>query len=151
MTAKELRKKRLALGISVVKFAKLVGVSRETVTKWEAESQPLLPRNIKLVEMAFERVKNTQSAKESILSKAQEIQTKIESEGYANDKSPNLTNEQMSMALMSTASTSSASLELLCEVLSIVANTPLAQVKERARSITQDKGLKLSYVLEVMI
>lgn len=151
MTPKELRKKRQALGISVVKLAEMIGVSREAVTKWEGDTKPLLPRNAKLVEMAFERVKNTQAAKESILSSAQEIQSQIEAEGYTNQSSPNLTNQQMSMALMSTASTSSASLELLCEVLSIVAKTPLAQVKERARSITQDKGLKLSYVLEVLI
>jgi predicted transcriptional regulator len=150
MTPKELRKNRQALGLTVVKLAEMIGVSRESITKWESDTKPLLPRNAKLVEMAFDRVKNTQSTKDSILSKAHEIQSQLESEGMTNQASPNLSNQQMSIALMSTASTSSASLELLCEVLSIVANTPLAQVRERAKSITQEKGLKLSYVLDVM-
>ncbi|MBK7692138.1 MAG: helix-turn-helix domain-containing protein [Bacteroidetes bacterium] len=147
MTPKQLQKIRKGLKYNQTDFAKLLGFSREKLS--------LLERGVSKIDYATELVINdvvnsVNNPQKKRNSKAKVSNTKFDGDqqvGYSG-ANPFLNQDQMSMAMMVNASTASVSLDLICEILSVVSDRPLEEIKGRASSMLKERGAKLQVVLD---
>lgn len=151
MTGEQLRKERTQLGLTQVQFAELTGYSREKIISLEATEGVIPKRNLAVIQAAIENVKKNNIYKKGTETRTKQAVKKLNQSGFISEPIPDLNNQQMSMAIMTTAATSAASLEILSEVLSIVSKGSLDEAKEKARKLAQEKGLTLNYVLGILI
>ena len=144
---KELRKK---LGLNQEKMAELIGLSYDTVQSIEQGRREISIGNAALIE---KRTKGVLSTLDAAKKAQEEYGSKVsELEGIGYGKAlPEGNNDQMMLMIMANNTTSSVSLELLCEVLSKVSGQKLTQVKARAKALAQEKAQKLSAVMDAMI
>lgn len=151
MTGEDLRKARTALGLTQKEFAEVSGYRRETIVAYEAAEGPLSKRTQAAIKTAIENVKKNNMARNEAQSKLRKSVKELNLKGFVSEPIPDLNSKQMSMAIMTTAATSAASLEMLSEVLSIVSKGSLDEAKEKARKLAQEKGLTLNYVLGILL
>jgi transcriptional regulator with XRE-family HTH domain len=63
MTGKELRRRRMSLGLSQIQFAKEIDVVPNTVSRWESGSIPTVPKTVELsleaLEFRLSKIKDT--------------------------------------------------------------------------------------------
>lgn len=139
MTGIDLRKIREAQNLSQKQVASMMGIHRETLMNLEK-----LEVDIPLEkELLFLSVMGMESGRK--------IQhTEDEGSMYGTHQLA-LDKVQRSNLEIVTSATSSASLELLCEVLSAVTNEPLESVKERARELTVIKTRSVEKFLKTII
>lgn len=63
MTGKQLRKKRLAAGLTQAELAQAAGVDRGTILRWEAGKHRPRTATTKVVTMVLDKAKNSDSAR----------------------------------------------------------------------------------------
>lgn len=136
MIGKELKELREKAGLLQEELGALVGLSRFTVINHESGHTKISNATARM----YESVLKDSTFQENL------------GKDIKSSKKPVLLNEaQNSHINLITASTSSASLELLCEVLSAVTQEPLDSVKARARALTVVKSRNVEKFLKTMI
>lgn len=133
ITLKHLRKNAK---LTQAELAVLMGVSRDVIINMENGHTKISGPKQKLLEQII------------LLKKSGDLQHSTASkEVILTEKMPHLGENQLEMAVMTNLSTSSASLELICEILSCVKKESLDQVKARAQKLTSEKARSIEQFL----
>lgn len=143
MSPEEFKNIRLAIGYEQQEFADLIGISKSTVQSYETGRRPIPDRNEILITAKtnnlYVQAMETKNVQRKFNKEIRDLQIKG-FQAQTND-------EPMMMTVMANATTSSVTLELVCEVLAKVSGQKLDVVKARAAKLTQERGQKLSTVL----
>lgn len=150
MTGKELKALRETLGLSQKELARRIGRSESFVISAETGRRPITAANEFLI---IEKTKDQQQKVKKLHEQQNQFKgnvEKLKQQGFSSEK-PGDSNFNIMMAVMANATTSSVTLDLVCEVLSKVSGQDLKKVQERASRLAQERGQKLSAVLDVLV
>jgi len=150
MKQEEFRNYRAMLAMTMSELAKETGIPESTLRAAEYRKQGL---NEKYEEVLYEKTKaRYDKMRELQLTRANfsnETQKNIKARHPA--KVPYDSNFNTMTLIMANATTSSVTLELVCEVLSKVSNQDLKNIQAKARKLAKEKGQQLNAVLDVLI
>ena len=148
MTSEEFKHLRESLGLTQKEIADLIGLSHDYVRSIEGKRRIITPANELLIYNRTREASQQAMRTKDVQSKFNKNISDLKSKGYS-DVLPQH-NESMMMITMANATTSSVTLDLVCEVLSSVSGENLRLVKARAKKLGQEKAQKLDAVLTAM-
>jgi DNA-binding XRE family transcriptional regulator len=149
MNSEEFKKLRLLTALTQEEFAALIGLSHSYVQSVESGRRTITPANelmiINRTQQVVQQVAKVKGVQNEFRKNVEELKSKGHTEALP------IHNDSMMMTIMANATTSSVTLDLVCEVLSSVSGVNLRSVKARAKKLAQEKALKLGAVLDVMV
>ncbi len=128
MNATEFKLLRKKAKLTQAELAVLMGVHRETILNIENGTTPIK----KATETFMLTITGPDKSRNTLHSSESEVEYGHKKKRYAP--------EDMNLVTIGTSSTSSTSLELICEILSVVTSEPLESVKARARLLMNTKA-----------
>lgn len=149
MTGIELKKLRESLGLNQQEMAELTGITLPMISSMESGRRAITTKSeLKIIASTKARkleINKVRAVQDSHADKVAEM----EGLGYGNAM-PTSNTDQMMMMIMANNTTSSVTLEFVCEVLSNLTDQKVDAVKVRAKQLMQEKAQKLSAVLDVI-
>lgn len=140
MDNQEFKSLRKLLGFTQAELAEELGLHRETVINMEKGTTPIKrPVQISLRTLAARH--ESRKTEHDILS---------EPMSEYGTKTKNYSTSQMNLVHQGTNATVSASLELLCEIYSLVSKEPLNSVQARAKKLMRTKAQSVESFLEAV-
>lgn len=128
MTSEEFKALRKKLNLTQSQMAELLGRSEDWVKSIERKVRPLNPASIALIREKTTGVQSTLSQAKAVQSEFEKKKDQLKQTGFS-AQLPSASEEQMLTLIMANNTTSSVTLELLCEVLSKVSGQNLKTVK----------------------
>jgi len=138
MDATEFKLLRKKAKLTQAELAVLMGVHRETILNMEKGETPIKKA---VATMLLAIVNKEESGTIRHLSEPA-VEYGMKKKVY--------TSNDMNVIHLGTSATVSASLELLCELFSVVSNEPLSSVQARAKSIMQTKARSVESFLDAV-
>jgi transcriptional regulator with XRE-family HTH domain len=143
MSPEEFKNIRLTIGYGQAEFAELIGISESTVQSYETGRRAIPHRNEILITAKTNDLYVQAMETKNVQKKFNKDVRNFQIKGF-----PHQTNDEpMMMTVMANATTSSVTLDLVCEVLAKISGVSLDKVKARAKQLAQERGQKLSTVL----
>jgi DNA-binding XRE family transcriptional regulator len=137
MTPQEFKELRKKAKLTQEQLAQLMGVHRETIINIE-KGETTIKKPVAEMLRALTKTKESGIVRHS-----------SEPEVAYGNKRP-YTSADLNVIHLGTSATVSASLELLCELFSVVSNEPLSSVQARAKVIMQTKAKKVESFLDAV-